>query len=365
MHEPRKRQRMTTVTRVSGSSKTRGRARRTLIAESRAFTASHVPPRLHEPTQDQPRTTRCRRLAACESPTTTAPRKAADEAATFKSDRGIIAATSGDGRAELPPGFGLVAFSFGANEHFANGGLGTFRQSRTRNGLTSDFAARVTCVTVDAVHNRAWVGGVVTENNSTDPNFRQAIHEVGRDVWFRVVDNGEGGNTVPDRMTVLGFTGAAILSPRRSTARPWLAATRTRSWLTATSRCISSPSHLFAGECRVLLHRRARSVGDSASAYTGRHATSTRSRHDGQSAIPPVRRRRMLHCRRLVSAPRCAATAHARAEQLRDDGRRVVSNADHVAPNRLCHGRHVDRACRGASRQLRGLRRCASARRPT
>jgi hypothetical protein len=164
-------------------------------------------------------------IAACESPTATAPRKAADEAASFKNDRGIIAATSGDGHAELPPGFGLVAFSFGANEHFANGGLGTFRQSRARNGLTSDFAGRVTCVTVDPANHRAWVGGVVTENNSTDPNFRQAIHEVGRDVWFRVVDNGEGANAVADRTTVLGFTGAAgfITSAQYCAGQPWLA----------------------------------------------------------------------------------------------------------------------------------------------
>jgi len=163
-------------------------------------------------------------MAACESPTAS-PRKAAGDAASFKSDRGIIAATSGDGSAELPPGFGLVAFSFGANQHFANGGLGTFRQTRTRNGLIIDFAGRVTCVTVDAANNRAWVGGVVTENNSTDPNFRQAIHEVGRDVWFRVVDNGEGANAVADRTTVLGFTGAAgfTTSAQYCAGQPWAA----------------------------------------------------------------------------------------------------------------------------------------------
>ena len=164
-------------------------------------------------------------ITACESPTTSAPIRAAGESPSLKNDRGIIAAASGDGHAELPPGLGLVAFSFGANQHFANGGLGTFRQSRTRNGLIIEFAGRVTCVTVDAANNRAWVGGVVTENNSTDPNFRQAIHEVGRDVWFRVVDNGEGANAVADRTTVLGFTGAAgfTTSAQYCAGKPWAA----------------------------------------------------------------------------------------------------------------------------------------------
>ena len=163
-------------------------------------------------------------IAACDSPITTSPRLGPDDAASFQSDRGIIAATSGDGAAELPPGFGLVAFSFGANQHAINGGLGTFRQSRTRNGLLIEFEARVTCVTVDAARHRAWVGGVVTQNNSTDPNFQTAIHQVGRDVWFRVVDNGEGANAAAtDRTTVLGFTGAAGFPTSASycAGQPW------------------------------------------------------------------------------------------------------------------------------------------------
>jgi len=166
-------------------------------------------------------------IAACESPTDTAPHMAPGESASLQNDRGIIAAASGDGAAELPTGFGNVAFSFGANQHFVNGGLGTFHQSRTRNGLLIDFTGRVTCVTVDAVNHRAWVGGVVTENNSTDPNFQTAIHQVGRDVWFRVVDNGEGANaTAADRTTVFGFTGAAGFqtSAAYCAGKPWLAA---------------------------------------------------------------------------------------------------------------------------------------------
>lgn len=165
-------------------------------------------------------------LASCESPSSTGPRMRAGDAASTKNDRGIIASTSGDGHAELPPGLGLVAFSFGANQHATNGGLGTFRQSRVRNGLLIEFEGSVTCVTVDAVNHRAWVGGVVTANNSTDPNFQTAIHQVGRDVWFRVVDNGEGAHaTAADRTTVLGFTGAAgfTTSAQYCAGQPWAA----------------------------------------------------------------------------------------------------------------------------------------------
>jgi hypothetical protein len=164
-------------------------------------------------------------IAACESPATSAPRIAASDAASLQNDRGIIAAASGDGQAELPPGFGPIVFSYGANQHFVNGGLGTFRQSRTRNGLLIDFTARVTCVTNDAANHRAWVGGVVTENNSTDPNFQTAIHQVGQDVWFRVVDNGEGANATADRTTTLGFAGAAGFptSAAYCAGKPWAA----------------------------------------------------------------------------------------------------------------------------------------------
>jgi hypothetical protein len=62
----------------------------------------------------------------------------------------------------------------------------------------------VTCLSVDAVNGRAWIGGVVTVNNSTDPNQQLAIHQPGQDVWFRVEDNGKHELT-PDRSTVLGF----------------------------------------------------------------------------------------------------------------------------------------------------------------
>jgi hypothetical protein len=72
-----------------------------------------------------------------------------------------------------------------------------------------EFRTRVTCVSFDPVNNRAWVGGVITENTSTDPVRMQPRNEVGRDIWWRVVDYGDGLSGTVDRSTFLGFTGDA------------------------------------------------------------------------------------------------------------------------------------------------------------
>ena len=72
-----------------------------------------------------------------------------------------------------------------------------------------EFRTRVTCVSFDPVNNRAWIGGVITENTSTDPVRMQPRNEVGRDIWWRVVDYGDGLSGTVDRSTFLGFTGDA------------------------------------------------------------------------------------------------------------------------------------------------------------
>lgn len=119
--------------------------------------------------------------------------------------------TSGEGEVAVTapaPAVGLSAFTFGAVQHKDGSVTGEFRVVRQRAGFTVDFTGSVTCVSIDRVNHRAWIGGVVTANNSNDPNHSLAIHQVGRDVWFRVQDNGEGSNaTGPDRSTVLGFEG--------------------------------------------------------------------------------------------------------------------------------------------------------------
>lgn len=76
-------------------------------------------------------------------------------------------------------------------------------------GNVIEFRTRVTCAAIDPATHRAWIGGVITENNSTHPSFTAARNQVGRDIWFRVVDYGNGGSGPADRSTFVGFEGDA------------------------------------------------------------------------------------------------------------------------------------------------------------
>ena len=142
-------------------------------------------------------------LTACQEPArpTAIANTSADAAAN--GDEGNFLAF-GAGVTQLPPGFGRATLSFHANAHADGSATGTFRMFRVRNGLTSDFEGSVTCLSIDLVNGRAWIGGVVTANSSTDPNQQLPIHQPGQDVWFRVQDNGKH-ELEPDRSTVLGF----------------------------------------------------------------------------------------------------------------------------------------------------------------
>lgn len=137
---------------------------------------------------------------------------------------GVVASTSGGGHAQLPAGFSLLRFAFTAGVKDDGTALGTFSQKYESASGTVDFAGTVTCVSFDAANGRAWVGGIITRNSSTNPAVMGAIHQPGRDVWFRVVDNGEG-QSPDDRTTVFGFEGAAgfITSAAYCAGQPWAA----------------------------------------------------------------------------------------------------------------------------------------------
>jgi hypothetical protein len=60
---------------------------------------------------------------------------------------------------------------------------------------------------MDPINRRAWIGGVITENLSEHPSFQTARHQPGHDIWFRVLDTGEGADAPPDRTTFTGFEG--------------------------------------------------------------------------------------------------------------------------------------------------------------
>ena len=157
-------------------------------------------------------------LAACDS--AVGPTRAIDLRISETNGAADNYLAFGLANAELPAGFGLATLEFHA-VHNSNGSAhGSFRMTRSRNGLTSDIEGAVTCLSIDAANNRAWIGGVVTANNSTDPNQQLEIHQPGRDVWFRVVDGGKDGI---DRTTILGFQGAIVSSLQYCTDRPWTA----------------------------------------------------------------------------------------------------------------------------------------------
>jgi hypothetical protein len=139
-------------------------------------------------------------------------------------NQGVQVNTTGGGMAELPAGFSALQFQFTASANGSGAG-GRFHMEWTSASGHVNFDGDVTCVTKDEANGRAWIGGVVTRNQSTHPSFLTAIHEVGDDIWFRVVDYGEGSGSQPDRVTVVGFEGAAgfITSAAYCAGQPWTA----------------------------------------------------------------------------------------------------------------------------------------------
>lgn len=122
------------------------------------------------------------------------------------STAGVVASTTGGGHF-LVGGSIDVSFSFSAKQKADGSANGHMRFSTELGGQAIEFHGEVICVTVDNDNNRAWVGGVVTANNSEHPGFTTEIHEPGRDIWFRVLDSGEGKDADEDRSTFVGFEG--------------------------------------------------------------------------------------------------------------------------------------------------------------
>jgi hypothetical protein len=165
-------------------------------------------------------------VAACDGP---APTELPPPAAFSPSlereghDNDALTSTVGAGVYRLQNAFD-VKFTFAAGVTKHGRAHGAFRQHLAADGLVIDFTAKVTCLVFDAEHHRAWIGGVITKNRSTDPAFVGEIFEPGHDVWFRVVDYGEGSTaTQPDRTTFLGFENNPTIKTSEQYCRekPW------------------------------------------------------------------------------------------------------------------------------------------------
>jgi hypothetical protein len=162
---------------------------------------------------------------ACQSPTHS------DSALLLEAGTETLAVTAG------PPagttGGGVYSFANTADVRFNFNAIATGRgnatghlfQSFVFGGELIEFRGRVTCFSVDSTTGRAWIGGVVTENNSTHPQFTTPRTQPGRDIWFRVLDGGEGANAAePDRSTISGFEGdrGIITSADYCAAQLWV-----------------------------------------------------------------------------------------------------------------------------------------------
>ncbi|HJU74000.1 MAG TPA: hypothetical protein VJ717_09645 [Gemmatimonadaceae bacterium] len=126
--------------------------------------------------------------------------------AVFNSGSGVEIRVSGAGvvnfsLAGVPNG----KFQFVAHARADGSAWGHFYQSRETAAGLVEFSGEVICLTVDpAFPGRARIGGIVTENNSTNPLFLTVNHEVGAHVWFRVEDGGVGDPSL-DKSTTYGF----------------------------------------------------------------------------------------------------------------------------------------------------------------
>jgi len=128
---------------------------------------------------------------------------------------GVLEEVTGGGQF-VHPVFGTVTFSFVAIRHGDGGIAGHFLQNQ--HDLGFEYGGAVTCFAVDQANHRAWIGGVLTRSNDPDP-----VTEIGDEVWFRVLDVGQGG-TEPDRSTFFGFNQGVPpfdTSENYCAAQPW------------------------------------------------------------------------------------------------------------------------------------------------
>ena len=113
-----------------------------------------------------------------------------------------------------------VQFAFSA-VLYADGHVAGSFHDRTNDGLgLVDFDADVTCLAFDSALGRAWIGGVITANRSTSPDFTDAVHQPGHDIWFRVLDSGAEADQ-QDRRTFVGFEGIIPSSAAYCALQPW------------------------------------------------------------------------------------------------------------------------------------------------
>ena len=141
--------------------------------------------------------------------------------AVLNAAAGVQITVTGGGMVDLTSiNAGYAQFSVSAVLDANGVATGKFHQRREIGGFVMDFSGDVTCLTIDAATGRARIGGVVTQNNSTHPGLHTENHEIGDDVWFRVVDGGEGNGAV-DASTTYGFKPTLVNTSAEYCALPF------------------------------------------------------------------------------------------------------------------------------------------------
>jgi len=155
-------------------------------------------------------------LAACREPSPAAPELSLQSQSSQQK-------LTGGGWFDLQ-GVIPVNFNYDVSATLGAAASGTFHIFFEADGAVVDFDGAAQCLSVDSENHRGWVGGVITANRSTHPAFTDPVlHAAGADVWFRVVDYGEGAGAPADRSTTFGFRGSAgiITSAEYCATRPW------------------------------------------------------------------------------------------------------------------------------------------------
>jgi hypothetical protein len=110
---------------------------------------------------------------------------------------------------------GVIPMQFGFSAVvLPNGSVtGSFHHAYTDDVGSYQFFGTLTCLSFDADEGRAWIGGVLTNVISNDPDVGLFP---GDDAWFRVLDTPDG-----DRSTAMGFVGAIPSSAEYCATQPW------------------------------------------------------------------------------------------------------------------------------------------------
>jgi hypothetical protein len=127
----------------------------------------------------------------------------------------VVASARGDSHLTLHNVFGLSTlevktFTFHADLTSDGAARGRWHYKDVEDLVPWDTSGPVTCTTIRG--NHAWVGGTI--EHSSDPTY------LGLDMWFQVVDNGEGHNAPPDITTLIGVGGAGQAQAYCDAANP-------------------------------------------------------------------------------------------------------------------------------------------------